>query len=104
MVREGWRLLPHYSFDPESGVWRHRESRPGRVLCLEDICYQSGRMQYRSSHITEPESALIEYMEQAQSIIDEMKRLDESGEAPTITVQKLDSDLERLRWFPLPGE
>ena len=104
LAREGWRLLPHYNFDPETGIWRHRDARPGRVLRLRDISYQSGRMQYRSSHITEPENALAEYLGQARSIMEEMKRLEESGEAPALTEQTLDGEMERLRWFPLPGK
>ncbi len=104
LAREGWRLLPHYNFEPETGIWRHRDARPGRVLRLGDISYQSGRMQYRSSHITEPENALAEYLLQARSIMGEMKRLEESGEAPVLAEQTLDGEMERLRWFPLPGK
>ncbi len=104
LAREGWRLLPHYKFESDTGIWRHRESRPGRVLQLGDISYESGRMQYPSSHITEPESALAEYLDRARSIIEEMKAPDESGETTIPKEQTLDADLERLRWFPLPPE
>ena len=26
--RDGWRLLPHYAFEPATGLWRHRAGRP----------------------------------------------------------------------------
>jgi len=81
-----------------------RNSRPGRTLRLDDISYGSGRMQYRSAHITEPESALGEYMEEAWRIIELMKNLAESGQEKDATPPTLGGELERLRWFPLPGE
>ncbi len=99
---DGWRLLPHYTFDPVTGIWRHKDTRPGTTLRLGDISYQSGRMQYRSSHITEPETALAEYMIEAWRIIEEMKsQVADSTNSPAPT---LEGELERLRWFPLPGE
>jgi len=104
LAEDGWRLLPHYNFDPESGIWRHRNLRPGSTLRLGDICYSSGRMQYRSSHITEPESALAEYMAEARRIIELMKKLAASGQEKESAPPTLEGELERLRWFPLPGE
>jgi selenocysteine lyase/cysteine desulfurase len=104
LASDGWRLLPHYTFDPETGIWRHRDTRPSSALRLKNICYNSGRMQYRSAHISEPESALSEYMEEARRIIETMKNLDEAGQAKDATPPSLGGELERLRWFPLPGE
>jgi len=104
LATDGWRLLPDYTFDPVSGIWRHRNTRPGRTLRLEDISYGSGRMQYRSSHITEPESALKEYMADARRIIESMKNRAENSEDNDQVSPTLDGELERLRWFPLPGE
>ena len=28
VARDGWRLLPHYRFDPDTGEWRHRGHKP----------------------------------------------------------------------------
>jgi selenocysteine lyase/cysteine desulfurase len=100
LAHEGWRFLPHYNFDPVTGVWRHREARPGSALRLKDISYESGKMSYRSRHITEPESAFNEYLSEGQAIVEDLKKSgDTCGDC-----QKLDAELERLRWFPLPGE
>ncbi|MCP4291552.1 MAG: aminotransferase class V-fold PLP-dependent enzyme [bacterium] len=104
IATEGWRFLPHYNFDPDSGVWRHREARLGRVLRLGDICYESGRMQYRSSHISEPESALAEYMDMAWAIVEDFKNNKGVFSAEATDCQLLDEEQERLRWFPLPGD
>jgi selenocysteine lyase/cysteine desulfurase len=104
LAREGWRFLPHYDFDPVTGIWRHKEARPGSALRLTDISYTSGKMSYRSRHITEPESAYAEYLAEAQQMIQDMKEAEARGENPCCGCVDLGEDLERLRWFPLPGE
>jgi selenocysteine lyase/cysteine desulfurase len=106
IAREGWRLLPHYDFDPVTGIWRHRGGMSDKGLSLYDISYCSGKMQYRSNQRTEPESAFAEYLEYAEQLVREMAdpatRTELPGVGPCATV--LNADLERLRWFPLPGE
>ena len=109
LAAEGWRLLPHYTFCPVTGIWRHRDARPGQVLKLDEVCYKSGKMQYRSRHLTEPETVFGDYLDEARCLIDAMKTMVRSdrgpaGEAPGAVPVALDEQLERLRWFPLPGE
>ena len=109
IAREGWRLLAHYDFDPVTGIWRHRDGLAGAGLGLDDITYCSGKMQYRSHHHTEPESAFAEYLEDAERIVMDMAELSGQSELPGgIAAEgaqiKLDDELEPLRWFPLPGE
>lgn len=41
---EGWRLLPHYGFDPETGRWRHRDFEPRAGLSLRDVSYVDGAL------------------------------------------------------------
>jgi selenocysteine lyase/cysteine desulfurase len=103
LAREGWRFLPHYSFDPVTGIWRHRDARPGTALRLADISYQSGKMSYRARHITEPESACREYLAEAERLIEQMRQAEARGESLGSTDVTLDEHLEPLRWFPLPG-
>jgi len=75
-------------------------------LSLYDISYCSGKMQYPSHQRTEPESAFVEYLEDAEGLVRDMadpaKQKDLSGWGPCATA--LEVELERLRWFPLPGE
>jgi hypothetical protein len=106
IAREGWRLLPHYDFDPVTGIWRHRQGLADRELSLDDITYCSGKMQYRSHHRTEPESAFAEYLEDAERIVRVMDAGQDDDERPARegSARTLDRDLEPLRWFPLPGE
>ena len=102
IAREGWRLLPHYDFCAETGIWRHRDGLSDQGLRLGDITYCSGKMQYRSHHHTEPESAFAEYLEEAETIVAQLATQPAAAAMnPTV---KLGADLEHLRWFPLPGE
>ena len=41
----GWTLLPYYTFDPNSGLWRHRDGLAEPPLSLHDIRYEDGALQ-----------------------------------------------------------
>ena len=101
IATDGWRLLPHYTFDPDTGEWRHRRHNPTGVMRLHEVSYRCGSMEYRSRHATEPEWALPGYLEDARRIVaataEEFRTL--SVEDPVRT-----PDFEELRWFPLPSE
>jgi len=96
----GWKLLPYYEFEPETGLWKHREKGRRTGLSLGDVDYLEGGMRYPSRHLKEPESAYQEYLDRAEAIILEAER-EFAGEGGGRT---LGQDLEGLRWFPLPGE
>jgi selenocysteine lyase/cysteine desulfurase len=104
VASEGWRLLPHYTFDPDTGAWNHRnEGRMTSVMKLAEVSYGAGRMEYRSRHATEPESALSKYIEEARRII---AAADQEFRSGTLEIEDppRTKDFEELRWFPLPGE
>ncbi len=101
VAQEGWKLLPLYEFEPETGLWRHRDR--GRVttgLGLDEISYSSGSMHYRSRRMTEPAMAARGYLEAAHRILDAAER----ELVPESVAQHLEPQLETLRWFPLPGD
>jgi selenocysteine lyase/cysteine desulfurase len=101
IANDGWRLLPHYRFNPDTGEWRHRAAATKHVMSLDDLSYRAGKMEYRSRYSTEPEWALPNYIEEAKKIIaattEEFRTLEIEEAART-------SDFEELRWFPLPSE
>ena len=99
VASDGWRLLPHYRFEPATGLWRHAGGMAEPPHSLADIQYDDGRMTYPSHHRTEPESALAGYLAEARRILADPP-------APTATPEHLvvDDDFETLRWFPLPDE
>lgn len=101
VATHGWRLLPDYHFDPQTGLWQHRRGRPSPPLALKDITYKAGKMEYRSRHMTEPESALIDYLEEADRIF---QNAISKNEGIQILPPNVSADFEHLRWFPLAHE
>ena len=101
IANEGWKLEPHYAFDPVTGEWRHRAPRPDPAMRLTDLSYRSGKLAVRSRHATEPEWILESHLEEARRIIDDATR---NLASATADEPKLDADFEHLRWFPLSSE
>jgi len=96
---EGWRLLPHYVFDADTGLWRHKDFEWDAALSLRDISYATGQLEYETRHRRETEDAQPDYLLQAREIMAAA-----AAEPPVPVTPVLSADLERLRWFPLPGE
>jgi hypothetical protein len=99
VANEGWKLLPHYRFEPTSGLWHHRAGRPDPAMRLSDLTYRSGKLEYRSRHVTEPEHVLAGYLEDAKRILGDAVKEATDADAP-----RLSEDFESLRWFTLPSE
>lgn len=102
VAEHGWTLLPEYTFCGASGLWCHHAGHPDAAMRLADVTYRSGKMEFRSRHATEPESALVGYLDDARRIFaDAAAGRRRAAQAPA---QPLSADFEELRWFPLPGE
>jgi len=101
IATDAWRLLPHYRFNPDTGMWRHRAHSDVPVVRLGDVSYRTGKMEYRSRYATEPEWALPGYLDEAKKIIAAT-----AEEFRTLTIEEMPrtQDYEELRWFPLPSE
>jgi hypothetical protein len=100
-ANEGWKLLPDYRFDPQSGLWRHLGGPVEPPLRLSDVDYdEAGRLRHPARHRTAPESALGDYLDQARSIL---AALPSSPAWPAAEQTGLPPDFERLRWFELPA-
>ncbi|MGE0790125.1 MAG: aminotransferase class V-fold PLP-dependent enzyme [Sandaracinaceae bacterium] len=94
----GHRFLPDYRFEPTTGQWHHRGGRPDPVMRLSSVSYRSGKLEYRSRHVTEPEWILASYLDEAQRI------LERAGFPEAMQPTTVNDDFESLRWFPLPHE
>src|SRR3569623_2051295 len=68
IANDGWRLLPHYSFNPDTGEWRHRRATTASVLRMAEVSYRTGKMEYRSRHAPEHEWALTGCLEEARRL------------------------------------
>ncbi len=101
LANEGWKLLPLYRFDPESGAWHHRNGVQEAPLSLHDVSFASGTLGLPRSRATAPESVLPRYLEEARRIVREVEADAESTE---LKDPPLPPTFERIRWFPLSGE
>jgi selenocysteine lyase/cysteine desulfurase len=88
----GWRLLPYYRFDPESGHWEHRGAAAHAPRLADAL---RGR---RARPRTLPERALARQMRRARRLLAGLPALAQVDD-PALT-----EEFERIRWFPLPGE
>ncbi|GAA0996573.1 hypothetical protein GCM10009551_063120 [Nocardiopsis tropica] len=96
VAREGWKLLPDYRFEPETGLWRHRRGAVEPLVRLTDVSYdEQGRMSYPQHDDRAPESALAGYLAEAQAVFAVASPVEA---APA----ELSADFDHLRWFDLP--
>jgi hypothetical protein len=102
IARDGWLLLPDYTFCPRSGLWHHRRGRPDPALRLTDLSYRRGRLEYRTRQVTEPVWALDGYLSEARRIFDEARARLSVADLPMFGVGLLMSFLSAwlcVRWL-----
>jgi selenocysteine lyase/cysteine desulfurase len=101
VARHGWRLLGDYTFQPETGLWRHRGGPVEPPLRLSQVRYdtETGEMVYPHHDQPAPESALAGYLAAAEQIVSSAEPVPENREP----LADLSADFEQLRWFELPA-
>jgi len=98
IATSGWRLLPRYRFDIDSGLWQHRDGRGDPPLSLTEIDYRSGAMRYTVEPRRDPEFILADYLKAADEIL-----ASATGDSD-LTPPEVSIEFEHLRWFTLPHE
>jgi selenocysteine lyase/cysteine desulfurase len=98
IAEHGWKLLPLYLFDPDTGVWRHRDASKNPPMGLEDMDIFNP---VPPMGTTIDEEALVNYLADARSILE---RAEGTQDAPATQTDALPGEAETLRWFPLPDE
>ncbi len=98
IARYGWKLLPQYTFDPETGIWCHHDNIGKAALGLEDLDIFTPAT---SAGLTTGEDALAGYLADAQKIFEQA---DATIKRHAATTDPLSNESETLRWFPLPEE
>ncbi|GAA1758607.1 aminotransferase class V-fold PLP-dependent enzyme [Agromyces humatus] len=107
VAREGWRMLPDYVFEPETGLWRHRRGPAEPPLRLSQVGYDDdGRLTYPQHDDRAPESALRGYLTEAEARFAVAAGAAAAAhDAPDDgSLPGLSDDFEHLRWFDLPVE
>ena len=97
----GWRLVPQYRFNPDTGLWRHERGPVEPPLRLTQVGYDAeGMLTFPRHHDTAPESVLAEHLAQAIALFGALPEFDGSEH---VADERLTDDFERLRWFDLPA-
>ena len=97
---EGWKLLPLYRFEPESGLWKHRGGEP-TSLRLADVSFASGRLEVPTrSPIVDP-GTFADHLERARRLV---ATVEAAPPVMPLDDPPLSEEFERERWFPLPAE
>ncbi|MBA2768057.1 MAG: aminotransferase class V-fold PLP-dependent enzyme [Sporichthyaceae bacterium] len=101
---DGWRLLPDYTFDPATGLWRHRAGPVEPPLRLDQVGYDplTGTMTYPRHDEPVPESALPGYLDEARRIVASAASTSGACDEP-VASDVVSADFEHLRWFELPA-
>lgn len=94
LADQGWRLLPMYTYETGTALWRHRDGLPRPPASLHDLAFGADGM---APPLTASIHDLGEYLAEAKRILAESPRA--GGPSPD-----LGPDGERLRWFPNPAE
>ncbi len=96
VAREGWRLLGDYSFEPGTGLWRHRNGPVEPPLRLRDVSFGPEGLRYPRQTDRLGEEALGQHLAEARRILAE-------AEPVTCGAGSVDVDFDHLRWFELPA-
>lgn len=99
VARHGASLLANYSFDPTSGLWRHRRPRTA-AMSLNDIQYTDAGLRYDDHRCSLGPTPLSSFLVEAKNIVDSQSTNAPAPLGPPDTT----TDFEHLRWFPYPSE
>jgi selenocysteine lyase/cysteine desulfurase len=96
VARDGWRLLGDYSFEPATGLWRHRNGPVEPPLRLRDVRFGADGLHYPRHTDRLGEEALEQHLADARQVLAE-------AEPVRCGPGSVDVDFDHLRWFELPA-
>ena len=102
VAREGWRLLPHYRFDPTTGLWRHAGGVAEPPLSLHDVRFSPAGLDHPGHRLIEPESRLADYLVEARAILADPPAAPASPQG--LADLAVGEHFGDLRWFLMPDE
>jgi len=104
IAMHGYLFLTDYHFNPDSGLWRHKNGPVEPPMRLSAISYNSdGDMCYPIKHDRAPESALKDYISQALQLASGKNSKIPSLDHPVVSLL-FGEKFESMRWFELPQE
>jgi selenocysteine lyase/cysteine desulfurase len=105
IASHGASLLGAYDFEPDSGLWHHRLGTRGPSMSLDEIVYDTGRMQYENRRRSEPVD-LVRHLADAHELFHLAASAGAGADhrAPHGVVPETNADFETLRWFPYAAD
>ena len=97
----GWKMLPYYRFEPQSGLWLHRDAAEIRRYSLEDLSYADGVPTLPQFGESAPEEMLDRHLAEALAVLEAGA---EGVNPAAIANPPMNAEIEALRWFCLPSE
>merc|ERR1711962_372069 len=101
---EGWKLLPQYNFNPETGEWKHFTNLVFKERqWLQNISYQSGKFSYVEKEMCSEAPSSQECITIAEKIMSEATKMSQRRQIADDTII-FKEESAKLRWFVLPSE
>lgn len=101
IAQHGHFFLSDYTFDLDTGLWRHRNAADEPALRMRQVTYgEDGHMHFPVHHDRAPESELTTYLEIAAKLA--LQRQSETSSTQDQPASTLSDHFESLRWFELP--
>ncbi|KAL5012515.1 hypothetical protein ScPMuIL_011066 [Solemya velum] len=101
----GWKLLPQYMFNPETGEWRHRTFQVFKDRkWLGHISYTSGKMTYKVPPLTVKgplPTGFRDCLDRARILFHQAEKAKNSLADQSLM---FDEESNKFRWFLLPSE
>jgi selenocysteine lyase/cysteine desulfurase len=99
IAEHGAALMPEYRFEPDTGLWHHRDAPTDPAMSLFGVSYSDGQMRYENRRTRGPSNLSAHLREARTRCIEAANQPARDCVAPSTT-----DDFEHLRWFPYPGE
>uniref|UniRef100_A0A7S1KL75 Aminotransferase class V domain-containing protein n=1 Tax=Percolomonas cosmopolitus TaxID=63605 RepID=A0A7S1KL75_9EUKA len=106
IATHGWKLLPHYTFYPDTSEWIHYDQKKNiNRRWLHNISYEDGTFSYRQQVNTKVSDKMYaRYLKEAKTIVEDAVDRFTSGYKLADQTHLLPEHAEALRWFIYPSE
>lgn len=105
VAQDGWKLLPQYMFNPETGEWRHRTHQVfSDRKWLGSIDYRSGHFSHKK--FDEASGLPLNRQECLNRAKEIFLQASKAAQRSLLADQELvfDAEASKVRWFLLPNE
>ncbi|KAH9373373.1 hypothetical protein HPB48_018426 [Haemaphysalis longicornis] len=104
----GWKLLPQYNFNPETGEWKHIRHQVFKDRkWLGSISYKEGKFSYKDVEEESSETSIDfswqDVLNEANTILSNAEKAAHRAQLADQTLM-FDGEAAELRWFLLPSE